>query len=43
MTLLRSSVSAAHSTAQIDLALDMFATVGRSMELIPPARRAALA
>lgn len=43
LTLLRSSVSAAHSTAQIDLALDMFATVGRSMELIPPARRAALA
>ncbi len=43
LALLRSSVSAAHSTAQIDLALDIFATVGRQMGLIPAARRAAQA
>jgi 8-amino-7-oxononanoate synthase len=43
LALLRSSVSAAHSTAQIDLALDIFATVGRRMNLIPPARRTAQA
>lgn len=43
LALLRSSVSAAHSTAQIDQALDIFATVGRRMALIPSARRRAQA
>jgi 8-amino-7-oxononanoate synthase len=36
LSLLRSSISAAHSRAQIDLALGLFADVGRAMDLIPP-------
>jgi 8-amino-7-oxononanoate synthase len=40
--LLRSSVSAAHTTAQIDEALAIFAEVGRQMGVLPaPLRRAA--
>ncbi len=39
--LLRSSVSAAHTTEQIDAALDLFEKVGREFGLLPaPARRA---
>ena len=41
LALLRSSVSAAHTPQQIDTALGIFASVGRAMGLIPPARRAA--
>ncbi|HVJ55677.1 MAG TPA: aminotransferase class I/II-fold pyridoxal phosphate-dependent enzyme [Aliidongia sp.] len=37
LALLRSSVSAAHTPEQIDRALDLFARVGRAMDLIPPA------
>jgi 8-amino-7-oxononanoate synthase len=41
--LLRSSVSAAHSEAQIDTAIDLFAEVGRDLGVLPapPARAAA--
>ena len=39
--LLRSSVSAAHTTEQIDKALDLFEKVGRAFGVLPkPARRA---
>jgi len=41
LALLRSSASAAHSREQIDQALDLFAEVGRSVGIIPPARVAA--
>ncbi len=41
-SLLRSSVSAAHSTAQIDFALDLFAAIGREFGLIPGAGADAL-
>ncbi|MDR3506060.1 MAG: aminotransferase class I/II-fold pyridoxal phosphate-dependent enzyme [Acidocella sp.] len=37
LALLRSSVSAAHTPAQIDHAIDMFAEAGREMGLIPAA------
>jgi 8-amino-7-oxononanoate synthase len=36
LALLRSSVSAAHTPEQIDHAIDLFAKVGRSMNLIMP-------
>ncbi len=42
MALLRSSVSAAHTSEQIDHALDLFARVGREMGLIAPARMRAM-
>jgi 8-amino-7-oxononanoate synthase len=35
LSLLRSSVSAAHTSAQIDHALGLFAEIGRAMDLIP--------
>ena len=38
LALLRSSVSAAHTPAQIDYALALFADVGRAMNVIPLAR-----
>ena len=38
LSLLRSSVSAAHTPAQIDYALALFADVGRAMNVIPLAR-----
>jgi 8-amino-7-oxononanoate synthase len=38
LVLLRSSVSAAHTSAQIDYALALFADVGRAMNVIPLAR-----
>ena len=38
LALLRTSVSAAHTRRQIDYAVDLFAQVGRTMGLIPPAR-----
>ena len=41
--LLRSSVSAAHTTEQIDAALDLFEKVGRSLGLLPAAPRRATA
>jgi 8-amino-7-oxononanoate synthase len=44
LSLLRSSISAAHSAAQIDHALGLFAEIGRAMDFIPAApktRRAA--
>src|SRR5579859_4481886 len=41
LALLRSSVSAAHTPAQIDHALALFAEVGRAMDLIPPAHAGA--
>jgi 8-amino-7-oxononanoate synthase len=43
LSLLRSSVSAAHTSAQIDHALGLFAEIGRAMDFIPAAktRRAA--
>jgi 8-amino-7-oxononanoate synthase len=36
LALLRSSVSAAHTPAQLDHAISLFAAVGREMRLIPP-------
>jgi 8-amino-7-oxononanoate synthase len=41
LALLRSSVSAAHTREQINLAVELFAQVGRAMGLIPPASRSA--
>jgi 8-amino-7-oxononanoate synthase len=41
MALLRSSVSAAHTPAQIAMAIGMFAQVGRTLGLIPEAGHAA--
>jgi 8-amino-7-oxononanoate synthase len=38
LSLLRSSVSAAHSAAQIDHALGLFAEIGRAMDFIPGAK-----
>jgi 8-amino-7-oxononanoate synthase len=40
LALLRSSVSAAHTTQQIDHAIALFAHVGRELGLIPHAHRA---
>jgi 8-amino-7-oxononanoate synthase len=40
LALLRSSVSAAHSTAQLDHAIALFASAGRELGLIPPSQPA---
>ncbi len=43
LALLRTSVSAAHTHEQIDRALELFAEIGRDMELIPHAPELAMA
>jgi 8-amino-7-oxononanoate synthase len=39
--LLRTSISAAHTTKQIDMALEIFAQVGRNLQCLPADRRRA--